>query len=82
MREAVTGLAVTDSAMVLADTACTAREFAGGRRHGNDAYTKAASDERDRLLEHPDQEHLPRLLRNFAGIGRSTVSPRCCCRKG
>jgi hypothetical protein len=25
--------------------------FAGGRRHGNDAYTKAASEERDRLLD-------------------------------
>ena len=25
-------------------------EFSGGRRHGNDAYTKAASDEIDRLL--------------------------------
>jgi len=24
--------------------------FAGGRRHGNDAYIKAASEERDRLL--------------------------------
>jgi hypothetical protein len=24
--------------------------LAGGRRHGNDAYTKAASDEEDRLL--------------------------------
>ena len=26
-------------------------EFAGGRRHGNDAYAKAASEERDRLLD-------------------------------
>jgi hypothetical protein len=25
-------------------------QFAGDRRHGNDAYTKAASDERDKLL--------------------------------
>jgi hypothetical protein len=25
--------------------------FAGGRRHGNDAYIKAASEERDRLLD-------------------------------
>jgi hypothetical protein len=25
-------------------------QFAGGRRHGNDAYIKAASDERDKLL--------------------------------
>jgi hypothetical protein len=25
-------------------------QFAGDRRHGNDAYAKAASDERDRLL--------------------------------
>jgi hypothetical protein len=24
--------------------------FAGGHRHGNDAYIKAASDERDKLL--------------------------------
>jgi hypothetical protein len=24
--------------------------FTGGRRHGNDSYIKAASDERDRLL--------------------------------
>jgi hypothetical protein len=24
--------------------------FAGDRRHGNDAYVRAASDERDRLL--------------------------------
>jgi hypothetical protein len=24
--------------------------LAGGRRHGNDSYVKAASDERDRLL--------------------------------
>jgi len=24
--------------------------FAGGRRHGNDTYIKAASDERDKLL--------------------------------
>ncbi|MGA7999156.1 MAG: hypothetical protein WCA28_30200 [Bradyrhizobium sp.] len=28
-----------------------AAEFAGGRRHGNDAYTRAASEERDRLLD-------------------------------
>jgi hypothetical protein len=26
-------------------------EFAGDRRHGNDAYIKAASEERDRLLD-------------------------------
>ena len=26
-------------------------EFAGGRRHGNDTYIKAASEERDRLLD-------------------------------
>jgi hypothetical protein len=26
-------------------------EFAGGRRHGNDTYAKAASEERDRLLD-------------------------------
>jgi len=26
-------------------------EFAGGRRHGNDTYTNAASEERDRLLD-------------------------------
>jgi len=26
-------------------------EFAGGRRHGNDAYINAASEERDRLLD-------------------------------
>ena len=25
-------------------------EFAGGHRHGNDSYIKAASDERDKLL--------------------------------
>jgi hypothetical protein len=25
-------------------------QFSGGRRHGNDAYIKAASDERDKLL--------------------------------
>jgi hypothetical protein len=25
-------------------------QFAGDRRHGNDAYTKAVSDERDKLL--------------------------------
>jgi len=25
-------------------------QFAGDRRHGKDAYTKAASDERDKLL--------------------------------
>jgi hypothetical protein len=25
-------------------------EFAGGRRHGNDSYIKAASDEREKLL--------------------------------
>lgn len=25
-------------------------EFAGGHRHGNDAYIKAASEDRDRLL--------------------------------
>jgi hypothetical protein len=25
-------------------------EFTGGRRHGNDAYIKAASDDRDKLL--------------------------------
>lgn len=25
--------------------------FAGGRRHGNDAYINAASEERDRLLD-------------------------------
>jgi hypothetical protein len=25
-------------------------QYAGDRRHGNDAYTKAASDERDKLL--------------------------------
>lgn len=25
--------------------------FAGDRRHGNDAYVKAASDERDKLLD-------------------------------
>jgi hypothetical protein len=25
-------------------------QFAGGRRHGNDAYIKAASEERDKLL--------------------------------
>lgn len=25
-------------------------QLAGGRRHGNDAYAKAASDERDKLL--------------------------------
>jgi hypothetical protein len=25
-------------------------EFAGGRRHGNDNYIKAASDEREKLL--------------------------------
>ncbi len=25
-------------------------QFAGGRRHGNDAYIKAASEDRDRLL--------------------------------
>jgi hypothetical protein len=25
-------------------------QFAGGRRHGNDAYVKSASDERDMLL--------------------------------
>jgi hypothetical protein len=25
-------------------------QFAGGHRHGNDEYVKAASDERDRLL--------------------------------
>jgi hypothetical protein len=28
-----------------------AAEFAGGRRHGDDAYTRAASEERDRLLD-------------------------------
>jgi hypothetical protein len=27
-----------------------AAHFEGGRRHGNDAYIKAASDERDKLL--------------------------------
>ena len=26
-------------------------EFAGGYRHGNDSYVKAASDEREKLLE-------------------------------
>jgi hypothetical protein len=26
-------------------------EFTSGRRHGNDAYTRAASEERDRLLD-------------------------------
>jgi len=26
-------------------------EFAGGRRHGNDTYFDAASEERDRLLD-------------------------------
>jgi hypothetical protein len=26
-------------------------EFAGDRRHGNDAYVNAASEERDRLLD-------------------------------
>jgi len=26
-------------------------EFAGGRRRGNDSYVKAASDERERLLD-------------------------------
>ncbi|MGZ3285130.1 MAG: hypothetical protein ACXU9A_20965 [Xanthobacteraceae bacterium] len=26
-------------------------EFAGGHRHGNDAYARAASEERDRLLD-------------------------------
>jgi hypothetical protein len=26
-------------------------QFAGGRRHGNDEYVKAASDERDQLLK-------------------------------
>jgi hypothetical protein len=26
-------------------------EFAGGRRHGDDAYARAASEERDRLLD-------------------------------
>jgi hypothetical protein len=25
-------------------------QFAGGRRHGNDSYMKAASEERDKLL--------------------------------
>jgi hypothetical protein len=25
-------------------------QFSGGRRHGNDSYIKAASDERDKLL--------------------------------
>jgi hypothetical protein len=25
-------------------------QFAGGRRHGNDAYVKSASDDRDKLL--------------------------------
>ena len=25
-------------------------EFGGGRRHGNDSYIKAASDEREKLL--------------------------------
>jgi hypothetical protein len=25
-------------------------EFAGGHRHGNDSYVKAASDEREKLL--------------------------------
>ena len=28
-----------------------AAEFAGGRRHGNDTYINAASEERDRLLD-------------------------------
>lgn len=28
-----------------------ASRFADGRRHGNDAYVKAASDERDKLLK-------------------------------
>jgi hypothetical protein len=28
-----------------------AAEFAGDRRHGDDAYTRAASEERDRLLD-------------------------------
>jgi hypothetical protein len=26
-------------------------EFAGGHRHGNDSYIKAASDEREKLLD-------------------------------
>jgi hypothetical protein len=27
------------------------RQFAGGRRHGNDSYIKAASEEREKLLD-------------------------------
>jgi hypothetical protein len=34
----------------LGDGSAGRGEFAGGHRHGNDNYIKAASDERDKLL--------------------------------
>jgi hypothetical protein len=34
----------------LGDSPAGRGEFAGGHRHGNDNYIKAASDERDKLL--------------------------------
>jgi hypothetical protein len=34
----------------VADHGAYGAEFAGGRRHGNDNYIKAASDERENLL--------------------------------
>jgi hypothetical protein len=41
------GTAATGLAGVWVDTACTAQDSAGDRRHANDA--RAASDERDKL---------------------------------
>jgi hypothetical protein len=34
----------------------------GRRRHGNDAYTKAASEDRERLFEQQIKGYLPRVL--------------------